>query len=135
MQSRDYAQQVMGSQTSSRSRSAAGSSSSGVLERASVSSSLWASLDVSTVLIASIIALRFRLDVSAASGVIMNTHVAGALWSGFGAYMVWFALCLVFFTRSYGLHGSIQSRSGLNEQRLTLQATLVAGLILCGTLG
>ncbi len=124
----------MGAQPSSRTRSSAGSSSSGVLERASVSSALWASLDVSTVLIASIIALRFRLDVSAASGVIMNTHVARALWSSFGAYMVWFALCLVFFTRSYGLHGSIQSRSGLNEQRLTLQATLVAGLILCGTL-
>lgn len=134
MQGPDYAQQVVGTHPSSRTRSSQSPSSTGVLERASVSTTLWASLDVFTVLIASTIAVRFRLDVSAASGVITNTHVGRALWSGFGAYMLWFALCLVFFTRSYGLHGSIQSRSGLNEQRLTLQATLVAGLILCGTL-
>ena len=44
------------------------------------------------------------------------------------------ALCLVFFTRSYGLYGPIQNRSGLHEQRMTVQATLTAGLLLCGTL-
>ena len=52
----------------------------------------------------------------------------------FGGYMAWFAACLIFFTRSYGLYGPIQNRSGLNEQRMTLQATLVSGLILCGTI-
>ena len=49
-------------------------------------------------------------------------------------YLIWFATCLIFFMRSYGLYGPIQHRSGLHEQRMTIQATLVAGLILCGTL-
>ncbi len=49
-------------------------------------------------------------------------------------YLIWFAVCVIFFMRSYGLYGPIQHRSGLHEQRMTLQATLVAGLILCGTL-
>jgi exopolysaccharide biosynthesis polyprenyl glycosylphosphotransferase len=34
----------------------------------------------------------------------------------------------------YGLYRSPEARSGLNEQRLTVQATLTAGLLLCGTL-
>ena len=49
-------------------------------------------------------------------------------------YIGWFALCLIFFTRSYGLYGPIQNRGGLHEQRMTVQATLTAGLLLCGTL-
>ena len=57
---------------------------------------------------------------------------ARKLWGTFGVYLLWFALCLIFFTRSYGLYGPIQNRSGLNEQRMTIQATLVAGLLLCG---
>jgi exopolysaccharide biosynthesis polyprenyl glycosylphosphotransferase len=52
----------------------------------------------------------------------------------FAGYLAWFALCLVFFTRSYGLYGPIEGRSGLHEQRMTIQATLVSGLLLCGTL-
>ncbi len=100
----------------------------------SLTGAAWASFDVITVLVASMIAVRSRLDVSAASGTLQDFRVSHALWNEFGAYMGWFALCLIFFTRSYGLHGPIQNRSGLDEQRLTLQATLVAGLILCGTL-
>ena len=38
------------------------------------------------------------------------------------------------FARLYGLYRSQDVRSGLNEQRLTVQATLTAGLMLCGTL-
>ena len=49
-------------------------------------------------------------------------------------YIGWFGVCLVFFTRSYGLYGPIQNRSGLHEQRMTVQATLTSGLLLCGTL-
>ena len=36
--------------------------------------------------------------------------------------------------RSYGLYGPIQHYSGLHEQRMTIQATLTSGLLLCGTL-
>ena len=43
-------------------------------------------------------------------------------------------LLLVILARSYGLYGPILSRNGLNEQRMTVQAALTAGLLLCGTL-
>ncbi|HMF65134.1 MAG TPA: sugar transferase, partial [Edaphobacter sp.] len=49
-------------------------------------------------------------------------------------YIGGFAACLIFFTRSYGLYGPIQNRSGLHEQRMTVQATLTSGLLLCGAL-
>jgi exopolysaccharide biosynthesis polyprenyl glycosylphosphotransferase len=49
-------------------------------------------------------------------------------------YFCWFAVCIIFFTRSYGLYGPIQNRSGLHEQRMTIQASLTSGLLLCGTL-
>lgn len=49
-------------------------------------------------------------------------------------YICWYALCLIFFSRSYGLYGPIQGRGGLHEQRMTIQASLTAGLVLCGTL-
>jgi exopolysaccharide biosynthesis polyprenyl glycosylphosphotransferase len=48
--------------------------------------------------------------------------------------MAWFGLLLVLLARSYGLYGPILNRSGLNEQRMTVQASLTAGLLLCGTL-
>jgi len=49
-------------------------------------------------------------------------------------YLLWFGIVLIFFTRSYGLYGPIQNRSGLHEQRMTFQASMVAGLLLCGAL-
>jgi exopolysaccharide biosynthesis polyprenyl glycosylphosphotransferase len=49
-------------------------------------------------------------------------------------YLGWFAICIIFFMRSYGLYGPVQKRSGLHEQRMTVQATLTSGLLLCGTL-
>ena len=99
-----------------------------------MTSSAWGAFDILTVLVASMLAMRFRLDVSNASGELMDNHVLPTMWSAFGGHMAWFAACLIFFTKSYGLYGPIQNRSGLNEQRMSLQATLVAGLILCGTI-
>jgi exopolysaccharide biosynthesis polyprenyl glycosylphosphotransferase len=49
-------------------------------------------------------------------------------------YFFWFAACLIFITRSYGLYGPIQNRSGLHELRMTIQACFTSGLLLCGTL-
>lgn len=131
MQSSESAQQLGGVRSSA---AMSGEASQGMHEKTSLVSASWAAFDVLTVLIASAIAVRFRMDVSDASGSLADHRVGHALWSDFGAYMAWFAVCLLFFVRQYGLYGPIQSRSGLNEQRLTLQATLVAGLILCGTL-
>lgn len=107
--------------------------SAGLLGRPSVTGTAWAILDAITALIASLIALRFRSEVAESSGVLDVIGVRTQLWGEFGLYLLWFAVCLVFFTRSYGLYGPIQNRSGLNEQRMTLQATLISGLILCGT--
>ena len=115
-------------------RTGAASSTSDVLERPTVVGGAWVAFDILTVLVAVTIAIRSRLDVFAATGTLQDVDILRALVSPLGLYMGWFALSLVFFTRSYGLYGPIQNRSGLNEQRLTLQATLVAGLILCGTL-
>jgi len=45
-----------------------------------------------------------------------------------------FGIYLVIFSRVYGLYDTAQHQSGLHEQRMTVQATLTAGLLLCGTL-
>jgi exopolysaccharide biosynthesis polyprenyl glycosylphosphotransferase len=100
----------------------------------SVTSTAWALLDILTLVIAACIATRFRMDVAEAGGSTLILTLKQSMSSIFGVYVAWFAACLIFFTRSYGLYGPIQSRSGINEQRLTLQATFVAGLILCGTI-
>jgi len=132
----DYLQQVV---ISGRRRAAgSGKRSSaifGVFQRPSVTSLVWASLDLLTALVASIVALRIRVMMPS---YIDNEKGLYHLFSNSPKiiilYMGWYALCLIFFSRSYGLYGPIQSRGGLHEQRMTLQAVTVAGLLLCGTL-
>jgi exopolysaccharide biosynthesis polyprenyl glycosylphosphotransferase len=132
----DYLEQVV---VSGRMRSAAEglrTKRSGVFYRPSVTSLIWAFLDLITVAVAAIIALRFRVGASGG-----NLHafswLAYLLHSsspGFLIYMGWFGFLVVILSRSYGLYGPILNRSGLNEQRMVMQATLTAGLLLCGTL-
>ncbi|HEY9138486.1 MAG TPA: sugar transferase [Terriglobus sp.] len=110
------------------------SAAANALERPSVTGAAWAGLDILTALIGSLIAIHFRLDGTHVNGGLNERGMLHLMWSQYGAYMGWFALSLAFFSRSYGLYGPIQNRSGLNEQRLTIQATLVAGLILCGSI-
>jgi exopolysaccharide biosynthesis polyprenyl glycosylphosphotransferase len=131
----DYLQQVI---VSERKRAGEGrrvASTQGLFRRPSVTSSVWASLDMLTVAVASLLALRFRVwipaDVSTLHVLPRLIHSSPSLLP---FYIGWFGVCLVFFTRSYGLYGPIQNRSGLHEQRMTIQATLTAGLLLCGTL-
>lgn len=109
-------------------------SATGFLDKPSVTGSAWAALDIATTLIAGLIALRFRSDVAESSGVLYTASIRGEMFGIFGVYLAWFALCFIFLTRSYGLYGPIQNRSGLHEQRMTIQATLIAGLILCGSI-
>ena len=138
MQGRGYRRTVAESSAQVGSRTSRGrvvpNAPGSVLERTNVVGATWVLFDTLTVLVAVTIALRSRLDVFAATGTLQESQILQILLSHFGVYMAWFALCLTFFTRSYGLYGPIQARSGLNEQRMTLQATLIAGLILCGTL-
>jgi exopolysaccharide biosynthesis polyprenyl glycosylphosphotransferase len=50
------------------------------------------------------------------------------------AYIALYGFMVVLLARSYGLYGPIMNRSGLNEQRMTIQSGLIAGLLLCGAL-
>ena len=100
-----------------------------------MTSLVWGSLDILTTLVAWITALRFRVDVPNNIGPLsVLPHLLHSTPRISLLYVAWFALCLVFMTRSYGLYGPIQNRSGLHEQRMTVQAVLTAGLLLCGTL-
>jgi len=131
----DYLQQVI---VSGRARAAGdrrtASREIGLFRRPSVTSIVWASLDILTVAVAAVLALRVRTvlpDEMPALYVVPHLiHSNEMLFF----YIGWFAVCLIFFTRSYGLYGPIQNRSGLHEQRMTMQAALTSGLLLCGTL-
>jgi exopolysaccharide biosynthesis polyprenyl glycosylphosphotransferase len=107
----------------------------GVLRRASVASMIWASLDLATAVVAGVCALRFRSVIfrgyPETVALLSVLHAAPRVLA---LYIAWFALLLIFFARSYGLYAPIIGRGGLHEQRMTVQAALTAGLLLCGTL-
>jgi exopolysaccharide biosynthesis polyprenyl glycosylphosphotransferase len=132
----DYLQQVI---VSGRKRAAeerrAFAGEVGLFRRPSVTGVVWASLDLLTVIVAAVVALRMRSVLPAqVTTLAVVPHLIHALPRMLFFYIGWFAVCLVFFTRSYGLYGPIHNRSGLHEQRMTVQATLTSGLLLCGTL-
>jgi len=88
-----------------------------------------------TVVVAAMLALRFRVATPAdVSTLKVLPHLIQSSPNLLPFYIGWFGVCLIFFTRSYGLYGPIQHRSGLHEQRMTVQAALTSGLLLCGTL-
>jgi len=130
----DYLQQVIVSGRKSAAKGSRDQSASvGVFRRPSVASLIWASLDLVTVLVAGFIALQVHVVDSALPGPL---HASPEVLSSHTLllYVIWYAVCLILFSRSYGLYGPIQGRSGLHEQRMTIQASLTAGLVLCGTL-
>jgi hypothetical protein len=132
----DYLQQVIVSGRKSTIRGSREQSASvGIFRRPSMTSLIWASLDLLTVLVAGILALRMHVaipsQISASFVLFRLFHVSV---HALVLYLLWYALCLIFFSRSYGLYGPVQTRSGLHEQRMTMQASLTAGLVLCGTL-
>ena len=107
----------------------------GFLQRPSVASVIWATLDMLTVSVAGLIALRLRVNVSADHHFLsLLTTLSHETPPVSALYLVWFGLVLIFLTRSYGLYGPIQNRSGLHEQRMTVQACMISGLLLCGAL-
>lgn len=92
-------------------------------------------VDASTVALAALIALRIRVAVPESVDVVDSIpQVVHAAPGVLAVYLAWFAVCLIFLTRSYGVYGPIQHRSGLHEQRMTVQACVTAGLLLCGSL-
>ena len=95
---------------------------------------IWATLDLVTALAAGLIALTIRgggAPLSNSELVLVFTHSTPVISL---AYLGTFGVYLVLFSKIYGLYTSTLNRSGLNEQRLTIQASLTAGLLLCGTL-
>jgi len=132
----DYLQQVIVSERkfagNGRRASRAGG---GIFRRPSITSTVWASLDLVTVVIAALVALRFRVQPPAdVSTLRVLPHLIKSSPNLLPFYIGWYGICLIFFTRSYNLYGTIQHHSGLHEQRMTIQASLTSGLLLCGTL-
>lgn len=129
----DYLDQVVVSgRRSSRPASVTGESAS--RWRPSVTSVVWAALDFLTVVLAGLIVFRIRLTemtVPIVTAFGKAWHFA-PLVSAF--YLVLFGVYLVVFSRNYGLYRVGTNESGLHEQRMTVQATVVAALLLCGTL-
>jgi exopolysaccharide biosynthesis polyprenyl glycosylphosphotransferase len=132
----DYLQQVIVSgRKNAGSGRRASTADTGLFRRPSITSSVWASLDMLTVVVAAMLALRFRVATPAdVSTLNVLPHLIESSPNLLPFYIGWFGVCVVFFTRSYGLYGPIQHRSGLHEQRMTVQASLTSGLLLCGTL-
>jgi len=108
---------------------------SGRFHRPSVTSLIWAVLDIATVAIAMMVALRVRDSVPMGMHILSEpTYLLHITTPYLLAFVAWFAVLLVVIARSHGLYETNLNRSGLNEQRLTVQATLTSGLLLCGTL-
>ena len=113
----------------------AGQARARIFQRPSVTGLIWASLDMLTVIVAAVIAERLRMSVpGAGKALTMFPFILAQSPKLFLAYLLWFGTSLIFLTRSYGLYAPIQNRSGLHEQRMTVQATLIAGLLLCGAI-
>ena len=107
----------------------------GIFQRPSVTSLVWATLDLMTVVVAAVMAIRLHMpDPAGHQAASIIPAILTSTPKNWLLYLLWYAGTLVFITRSYGLYGPIQNRSGLHEQRMTLQATLTSGLLLCGAL-
>ena len=129
----DYLQQVLVSGRRRRLRGVAGASSD-IFQRHSVNSLIWALLDMLTVVAAGLMAARIRSREPGSHGAALFPHFFVVAPRVDLLYLLWFGVCLILITRSYGLYTSIQACSGVHEQRMTVQATLTAGLLLCGAL-
>jgi exopolysaccharide biosynthesis polyprenyl glycosylphosphotransferase len=129
----DYLKQVV---ISSHHRNRVGPAErSGLFAKPSFTILFWAGLDFLSALIAGLIAFRIRLDpvVAPTSHTVLRHLEATAPLMSIG-YLLIFSLYLVVFARIFGLYRAPDTRSGLNEQRMTIQTVLTAGLMLCGTL-
>ena len=100
----------------------------------SVTGAIWAALDFLSAIIGGLIAYRVRLIADDPGTDFAGAHLVALPVSIALIYLCVFGVYLVIFSRVYGLYSVGQNQSGLHEQRMTLQSTLTAGLLLCGTL-
>ncbi len=103
-------------------------------DKPSISMVVWATMDVLTAVTAGLLALHLRLDGFRESepGIVENLRHAAHLPSLL--MLLTFGVYLVIVSRLFGLYRPGDTSSGLHEQRMTVQAVLTAGLLLCGTL-
>jgi exopolysaccharide biosynthesis polyprenyl glycosylphosphotransferase len=129
----EYLEQVV-VQDRSHARSNPVSRKAGLFARSGTAASIGVTLDFLSAVLGGLIALRLRLSPSPEidSGWLHRMVNAFPLISI--TYLVVFSLYVVLFAQVFGLYRTPEVRSGLNEQRLTAQAVLTAGLLLCGTL-
>ena len=106
----------------------------GIFARRSVAGMFWAVLDVLTITLAAIIAQTFRVDAPHSDTHLSVHGVLVTAPAGLTLYLIWFSICFVFLARSNGLYLPIEKMSGLHELRLTVQSSLMSGLLLCGLL-
>jgi exopolysaccharide biosynthesis polyprenyl glycosylphosphotransferase len=108
----------------------------GLSARSSIAVLLWVVMDYVCALAAGLIAFRIRQHAKIAP--LYHGFLNHQFWISIPlisvAYVMIFGLYLVVFARVYGLYRAAEHSSGLNEQRMTVQAVLTAGLLLCGTL-
>jgi exopolysaccharide biosynthesis polyprenyl glycosylphosphotransferase len=118
-----------------RYRPGSASRSSSLAARSSANALIWAGLDFLSAMTAGLVAFRIRLT---ADGVPVQSGHLGEFLASVPfisiAYLMLFGVYLVLFARLYGLYRTTAGRNHLNEQRMTIQAVLTAGLLFCGTL-
>ena len=101
------------------------------------SAGMWMVLDAVTVLGATLVATIIELNVSLISGIRELWH--GTLFNGWSlglltSLLLGFTVTLVVVSRSLHLYTPVRLTNHIHEQRLSVQACLVSGLLLTGTL-
>ncbi|MGI4827366.1 MAG: sugar transferase [Janthinobacterium lividum] len=118
----------------SRARRRTGTSDAPDRQRPSISSVVWAGLDITSALLAGLLAFQIRLDNEGSAPSTLAAEFAHAAPLNTVLMLLIFGVYLVLISRLFGLYHPSDTHSGLHEQRMTAQAVLTAGLLLCGTL-
>ena len=119
---------------STRARQRTGATDASRRQRPSISSVVWAGLDVSSALLAGLLAFQLRLENKVTGFHSLAAELAHAAPLRTVLVLLLFGIYLVLISRVFGLYHPGETHSGLHEQRMTVQAVLTAGLLLCGTL-
>ena len=96
---------------------------------------LWAMLDFATAFIAGFLVYSNRVDIRAAT--LKVAGLGGLAHSAATSYLVslfLFSVYLVIVSSLLGRYRQSNETDGLHEQRMIVQATMMAALLLCGTL-
>jgi exopolysaccharide biosynthesis polyprenyl glycosylphosphotransferase len=132
----EYLEQVVISNRRRRRKGKAGARHGAAFGETPITTVIWAVMDFMSVIVAGLIAFRIwltpQVDPTAGGMILRHLEETAPLPSIIS--LVVFASYLLFFAQIFGVYRSQDTRSGLNEQRMTLQATLTAALMLCGTL-